>query len=365
MSKIKAREGILSIPPYLPGRPVEEVKKEYGLAEVVSLANNENPRTSPKALEAMRAAVDHVYLYPDGSSRDLREALAVKHGLAPSQIMVANGGDQIIVLIAEAFVNEGEEVIVARPSFVTYKTAATIAGGKLISVPVKKDSLEIDLEATLAAVTERTKLIFLCNPNNPTATIVRRREVEDFLAKVPDHCLVVFDEAYFEYVGDPEYPDGIEYVKRDKNVIVIRTFSKIYGLAGQRIGYALAPEEIMDTLFRVLPPFPANRVAQAGALAALSDYDFVDKVIKENNSGRAYLCGEFEKLGLSFVESWTNYIFVDVKREALSLSADLLKLGFIIRPGGGWGYSTCCRISIGTMDQNEKFIAALKKVLNS
>lgn len=364
MSKIEARRGIMSITPYAPPKSIEEIQKEFGLKEVIKLAFNENPlKSSPKALEAMRSELERAHMYPDGGSLELRSALANKYGIEASQIVVGNGGDHVISLVAEAFVNEGDEVIVADPSFATYQFASTIAGGRLISVPVDKKTLAPDLAGLTAAVTERSKVIFLCNPNNPTSAIVRRREVEAFLAKVPGHCLVVFDEAYFEYVDDPEYPSGLDYVKQGKSVLVIRTFSKAYGLAGLRIGYAMGPKAIMDILARTAPPFPVNRVAQAGALAALQDADFVARVVKENSAGRSYLCAEFDKLGLTYAEAQANFIFVDMKRDAADLNGELLKRGFILRPAGSWGYPSFFRISVGSRDENEKFISALRDLI--
>ncbi|UQZ90399.1 histidinol-phosphate transaminase [Deltaproteobacteria bacterium Smac51] len=365
MGRVKARNGILSITPYVPGKPVEEVQKEYGLTDVVKMASNENPlKTSPKAMAAMRAELEKVYMYPEGSSPDLRAALALRHGLNPDQFMVGNGGDHVIAMITEAFVNEGDEVIMALPSFKTYELATIIIGGRIVGVPVDSESLTIDLEAMLAAITDRTKLIFLCNPNNPTGTIVRQREVDAFLDRVPERCLVVFDEAYREYAEAPDFPDGLDYVKRHKNVIVIRTFSKVYGLAGQRIGYAAAPQAIMDTLNRVLPPFPANRVAQAGALAALNDDDFLREVLRVNREGREYLEAEFSKLGMTYSESQANFIFVDLKHNAADLAEKLLKKGFILRPGGPWGYPSSFRVTIGTPEENKRFITALNALLN-
>lgn len=364
MSKVEARKGILSITPYLTGKPLEKIKKEYALTEVAKLDSNENPlKSPPKALEAMRAELERAHLYPEGNSPDLRAALAARYGLEASQIMVGNGGDHVIAMVTEAFVNEDDEVIMASPSFATYKTSTIIIGGKIIGVPVKKETLTLDLEAMLAAVTERTKLIFLCNPNNPTSTIVRRREVEEFLARAPERCLVVFDEAYFEYVNDPEYPDGLDYVRQGRNVIVIRTFSKVYGLAGLRIGYAVAPQAIMDILARVIPPFPANRIAQAGAIAALSETDFLIETVRVNNAGRAFLRAELDKLGLTCAESHANFIFADVKRDAAALNTELVKRGILLRPGGGWGYPTFFRISIGADEENKKLIAALQELL--
>ena len=364
MESVKARRGILDLAPYIPGKPIEEVQREYGLTEVVKMASNENPlQTSPRALEAMRAELERVFMYPEGSSPALRAALAAKYRVDPAQIVVGTGGDQVIAMVAEAFVNEGEEVIVPVPSFKTFESSTAIMGGRLVGVPVREEGLTLDLSAMLAAVTERTKLIFLCNPNNPTGTIVRRREVESFLERVPGHCLVVFDEAYFEYADDPDYPDGLDYVRQGRNVMVIRTFSKVYGLAGLRIGYAVGPPEIMNILSRVLPPFPANRVAQAGALAALDDEDFVQEVLRVNRQGREYLQTELEKMGMTCFESQANFLFVDVGRDAAALSAELLPRGFIVRPGGGWGRPTFFRITIGTMDENKRFIAALRELV--
>lgn len=362
MNNIVPRKGIMDMAPYIPGKPIEEVQKEYGLTDIVKLASNENPiKTSPKALQAMHEELDRSYMYPEGSSPDIRGRLAKKYGVTPGQILVGNGGDNVIAMICEAFVNVDDEVIVADPSFKTYELSTIIAGGKLVFVPVKDYTL--DLDAMLAAITGKTKLIFLCNPNNPTATIVRKKAVADFMAKVPDHCIVVFDEAYFEYVDDPEYPDGIDYVKKAANVIVIRTFSKIYGLAGTRIGYAVAPDHIMNVLGRVLPAFPANRIAQAGALAAIDDTAFISEAKKVNDEGRAYLCAEFDKLGMTYAESHANFIFVDMKTDAAKLNQELLKRGFIVRPGAQWGYPTHFRISIGTMEQNKRFIDTLKTLV--
>lgn len=364
MNSLKARKGILELALYVPGKPVEEVQREYNLKEVAKLASNENPLgSSPKALEAIREELERVFMYPEGSSPALRAALAAKYGVDESQIVVGTGGDQVIAMVAEAFLNEGDEVIVPVPSFKTFETATVIMGGRLVGVPVNQETLGLDLEAMLGAITDRTKIIFLCNPNNPTGTIVRRPEVEDFLSRVPARCLVVFDEAYFEYVDDPQYPDGIGYVKQEKNVVVIRTFSKVYGLAGLRIGYAVGPKAVIDILARVLPPFPANRLAQAGALAALSDDDFTREVLRVNQEGRAYLLDEFTKLGMVCAESHANFIFVDVKHDAAKLNTKLLPRGFILRPGGGWGRPTSFRVTIGTMEENRKLIAALKELI--
>lgn len=359
-----ARNGIMDMSPYIPGKPVEEVQKEYGLTDIIKMASNENPlKTSPKAMEAMRLELEKTYMYPEGSSPTVREALSKKLDIPAKNILVAAGGDHVITLMCMAFVNEGEEVVTGHPSFKTYEQGTAIAGGKLIRVPLTKD-YAFDLDAMAAAINEKTKLIFLCNPNNPTGTIVRRREVEAFLDKVPSHCIVVFDEAYFEYVTDPDYPNGLDYVRQGRNVMVLRTFSKLYGLAGARVGYGIAPDHLMDAYARVLPPFPVCRVAQAGAVAALSDTAFVQRVLKENGEGRQYLCAEFDRMGLPYAESHANFIFVDVKTPVNDLYPKLLAKGIIVRPCGPWGYPTSIRVTIGTMEENKTFIRTLEALIH-
>ncbi|MEA5060572.1 MAG: histidinol-phosphate transaminase [Candidatus Pelethousia sp.] len=355
-----ARRGILDMSPYIPGKPVEEVQKEYGLTNIIKMASNENPlKTSPMALEAMRLELEKSYMYPEGSSPTVREAVSRALDIPERNILVAAGGDHVITLMCMAFVNEGEEVITGHPSFKTYEQGTALACGKLVRIPLKKD-FSFDLNAMAAAINERTKLIFLCNPNNPTGTIVRRKEVEKFLDKVPAHCIVVFDEAYFEYVSDPDYPNGLDYVRQGRNVMVLRTFSKLYGLAGARVGYGVAPDHLMDIYTRTLPPFPVCRVAQAGAVAALQDSEFVKRVLEENARGRAYLCAQFDKLGLPYAEPHANFVFVDVKTQVAALYPKLLARGIIVRPCGPWGYPTSMRVTIGTMEENETFIRTLE-----
>lgn len=360
-----ARRGILDMSPYIPGKPVEEVQKEYGLTDIIKMASNENPlKTSPMALEAMHRELEKSYMYPEGSSPTVREALAKELDIPEKNILVAAGGDHVITLMCLAFVNEGEEVITGHPSFKTYEQGTALAGGKLIRIPLTKE-LAFDLEAMADAINEKTKMIFLCNPNNPTGTIVRRKAVEEFLAKVPSHCIVVFDEAYFEYVSDPDYPNGLDYVRQGKNVMVLRTFSKLYGLAGARVGYGIAPDHLMDVYARTLPPFPVGRVAQAGAVAALEDTEFVARVLDENARGREYLCAQFDRLGLKYAESHANFIFVDTKLQVSELYPQLLQKGIIVRPCGPWGYPTSIRVTIGTMEENETFIKTLEPFILS
>ncbi|MDK2882415.1 MAG: histidinol-phosphate aminotransferase [Bacillota bacterium] len=357
------RRGIAEIKPYVPGKPIEDVQREFGLKEVIKLASNENPLgPSPKALAAMHEALESANIYPDGACTELAKKLGAKLGVDPDWLIFANGEDNIITLISKTFLNEGEEMIMADPSFSSFEISARAMGAKVIMVPVRPD-FTTDLTAMAAAITERTKLIFLCNPNNPTGTISTRKEVEEFLEKVPEHVIVVLDEAYKEFVDDPEYPDGLDYVRAGRNVIVSRTFSKIYGLAGLRIGYAIAHPDFIGGMKRIREAFAANRVAQAGALAALDDDEFVKKVHDLISAGREYLYKEFERLGLPYVKSQTNFILVDTKQDIRRVFQDLQREGVIIRPGHIWNLPTYARVTVGTPEQNEKFIRALEKVL--
>jgi histidinol-phosphate aminotransferase len=357
------RHGILDIKAYVPGKPIEDVQRELGLSEVIKLASNENPLgPSPKALAAARAALDSMNIYPDGACTELTKKLSGKLGLDPDWIVFANGEDNIITLISKTFLNEGEEMIMADPSFSSFAISARAVGAKVVSVPVRSD-FKIDLKAVAAAIAEKTKLVFLCNPNNPTGTISTKSEVEEFLKAVPEHVIVVLDEAYKEFVDDPEYPDGLDYVRAGRNVIVSRTFSKVYGLAGLRVGYAIADPVFIGGMKRIREAFATNRVAQAAAVAALDDDEFVQKVHDMNSAGREYLYREFERLGLPYVKSQTNFILVDTKQDIKRVFQDLQREGVIIRPGHIWNLPTYARVSVGTLEENRKFVAALEKVL--
>ena len=360
-----AREGIMQLSPYVAGKPIEEVQAEYGVTEVVKMASNENPLgVSPKAVQAMKLELENCFMYPEGSSPRVRHKLAQRLGVAEGQIFLATGGDHILTLLGNAFVSQGDEVIMGAPSFYTYMLSTLTMGGVLVKVPLKDHVY--DLDAILAAITPKTKLIFFCNPNNPTGTIVSRAKVAEFMDKVPEHCVVVFDEAYFEFISDPDYGDGIEeYVKKGANVVVLRTFSKLYGLAGLRIGYAVAAEHLAQVLGRVMPPFPVNRLAQVAAEAAMDDTEFVTAVVKNNNEGRAYLNQQFDEMGLSYAPSYGNFIFVDIGMPAAEAYEQLLRRGVVVRPGTQWAHATFLRISIGTMAENQKFIVALKEIIGN
>jgi histidinol-phosphate aminotransferase len=357
-----ARRGIMGMPAYTPGKPIEEVQREYNLTHIVKLASNENPlKTSPLALEAMKQELENCFLYPESSSPCVRRALGEKLSYPAENIVVANGGDQVISLICQAFLDEGDEAVVGDPSFGIYHQNILIMGARIVRVPLK--ALTFDLDAILRAVTEKTKLIFFCNPNNPTSTIVPKGEVERFMARVPEHCIVVFDEAYFEYVDDPAYGDGMDYVKAGRNVVVLRTFSKAYGLAGCRVGYAVAPDHLIQALLRVMPAFPVNRVAQAGATAALFDTAFVGASKRLNSEGRAYLANAFAEMNMPCAKPNANFVFADTRMDAGKVYEALLRRGVIVRPGTQWGLNTSLRVSVGTMEENRAFVAAMKEIV--
>lgn len=355
-----ARKGILDLKAYIPGKPVEEVQEELGLEEIIKLASNETPLgPSPKAMMAVEKELKDINFYPEGPCTLLRREMSKRLDIAKDMITFSNGADNCILLATSAFIDEGDEVVMGDPSFFVYQTATKIMGGKPIYVKLKNHTH--DLSAMMDHVGKKTKLIFVCNPNNPTGTIVRKDELDRFVSRLPDHTILVMDEAYFEFASDEDYPDGLTYIKKGNNVISLRTFSKIYGIAGLRIGYALASSEIISVLNRVREPFPVSRVAQAGALAALGDDDYRGRVLKNNEEGKTFLSEELQKMGLICTPSQTNFIFVDLRSDAENVFQALLKKGIIIRPGSLWNCPTCARITIGTPEQNKKFIEALKE----
>ncbi|OGP73169.1 MAG: histidinol-phosphate transaminase [Deltaproteobacteria bacterium RBG_16_49_23] len=359
-----ARKGILKIASYIPGRSIEEVQKEYGAKRWVKLASNENLLgPSPKALEAIRRELPNIHFYPEGPSPVLRQALAKTFSLAEGNIVISNGADNLILMIANAFVDEGDEVIMADPTFPVYTNVTQIMGGKPIRVRLQ--DYTHDLDGMLNRVTRKTKLIFVCNPNNPTGTIVSESSFNQFLSRLPGRVIVILDEAYGDFAEAPFYPNGLDYVKDGKQVIALRTFSKVYGLAGLRIGYAIGREDLIHCLYQVRDPFPVHRLAQVAAVAALADTDHILKSIQLVYEGRRYLYKELEKMGILYVPSEANFIFIDFEKDVEEVFQGLLREGIIIRPGKTWGYPTCSRITIGRMTDNRRFIRALKKILTN
>jgi histidinol-phosphate aminotransferase len=361
--KTLVRKGISDLNPYIPGKPIEEVKRELGLKEVIKLASNETSiGPSPLAVEAIKKEVENINLYPEATSRLLREKLAYKLKINEEMILFGNGADDVIDLIGMAFINEGDEVITGETTFPAYKIAVKIMGGKLISVKLK--DFHFDLEEIAQRINKKTKIIFLCNPNNPTGTIVTKEEVNNFMKKVSQDVIVVFDEAYYDYVEDKNYTSGLSYILEGKNVIILRTFSKIAGIAGVRIGYGIAKPELIGYLRRVVNPFTTNRLAQVAALASLDDEEHYKKVLKSNQEGKKYLYEGLKELGFSYVPTETNFIFIDLKEDADIIYEKLLKKGVIIRPGEIYGCPNFIRVTIGNAYENEKFIQAIREIKN-
>ena len=357
-----AKQNILKVQPYIPGKPVEEVKRELGLKDIVKLASNENAYgPSPKVLKAIERKSKDLNRYPEGDCFYLRKELSKKLGVSPNQLIFGNGSDEIIVLVVRAFVGEKDEVVMARPSFLVYEIASKIAGAKIKSIALK--NFRYDLEGMKKAVTKRTKIVFIGNPDNPSGTYVTTKEVRSFLKDLSDDLLIFFDEAYFEYVRANDYPNTIALLKESPNIIITRTFSKMYALAGLRIGYGIASSEIVDILNRVREPFNVNSLAQVAALASLKDRLYYKRIAKIINAQKRFLYCNFRKMGLSFVETATNFILVDVQQNSSKVFQELLRKGVIVRDMSFWGLKSFIRVSIGTEKENRKLISALKEVL--
>jgi histidinol-phosphate aminotransferase len=348
---------------YQPGKPISQVQREFGLDEVVKLASNENPLgPSPLAVAAMQEALKETRLYPENDCPQLIEALGKHLGMPEDHLIVGRGSDEVIHLIGLAFLNPREEVVMADPAFALHESTAIVMDADPVQVPLK--NYTHNLQAMQEAITPKTKLVFITNPHNPTGTIVTKREVDRFMEGLPDGILVAFDEAYREYVISEEFPDSLEFVRQGRNVVVLRTFSKIYALAGLRVGYGIAPPHIMQHLWRVRQPFNVSSVAQAAATASLSDEDQVARSRRVNEEGKRYLEREFARLGLNYAPTEANFIFVDLQRDSVVAFRQLLKEGVIVRTGDIFGFPTHIRVTVGTREENEKFISALEKVLS-
>ncbi|MBC7288152.1 MAG: histidinol-phosphate transaminase [Armatimonadetes bacterium] len=358
------RPCVQRIVPYSPGKPTREVQEELGPIEVVKLASNENPLgPSPQAIEAMCRAASEVHIYPDPACTELTRALARKWDVDPDGVVVGRGSDELIHMLGLAFVNPGDEVVYSDPPFSLYPFTADLMDAK--HVPVPAVNFKHDLRGFAEAITDRTKLVFIANPYNPTGTINTAEEVAELMERVPDTCIVVFDEAYYEYVDDPAYPDTLQYVREGRRVVVLRTFSKAYALAGLRIGYGLMPPEIAQALRQVREPFNVSSLAQAAALASLADEEQVVRSRKMVLEGREYLYRELDKLGLEYVPTRANFIFIDAGVDSRALFNELMRRGVTVRTGDIFGYPTYIRTTIGTPEQNERFIAALVQALQA
>ena len=349
---------IAALSPYVPGKPIDELQRELGLTRVIKLASNENPLgPSPKALAVINETAATLHRYPDGGAFKLRQALAHRWKVTDEQIILGNGSDEILGLLARTFLSPGDEAVMAAHTFVIYHMEVTAAHGKAVTVPLK--DWRHDVAAMAGAITDRTRLVFLCNPNNPTGTMVSAEEVAWLIARIPDHVVVVFDEAYFEYVRSSEFPDSMAWIKEGRNVIVLRTFSKIYGLAGLRIGYGVTTSEIVNLLNRVRPPFNANSIAQRAALAALDDDEHVARSRAVNQAGMEQITNGLRALGLAPISSEANFVYVDVGRDGRAVFDAMLRHGVIVRHIDG----RMIRVTIGQAEENRVFLAALAQVL--
>jgi histidinol-phosphate aminotransferase len=353
--------GVRGLQPYIPGKPIEELEREYGVQNVIKLASNENPLgPSPKALVAAQAALEEAARYPDGGGFALKRALAKTLGVLSEQITLGNGSSDILEFAVRVFVSALDEVIFSQHAFALYPLLTQAVGARGVEVPAR--NWAHDLDAMRAAITPRSRLMFIANPNNPTGTWLSSEALAGFLDKVPDNIVVVIDEAYFEYVEAGDHPNTVTWLARYPNLICARTFSKIHGLAGLRVGYGISSAAIADVLNRVRPPFNVSAVAQAAALAALDDDAHLDKARRANAEGMRQLVQGFEQLGLDYIPSAGNFVCVEVG-EAGRVYEQLLRAGVIVRPVANYGMPRHLRITVGLADENRRFLDALKAAL--
>lgn len=352
-------DNIKNLVPYQPGKPIEELERELGIKGVIKLASNENPLgASGKAVEAIKGYIDKkVHRYPDGGGFYLRRAIADKWGLSIDSVILGNGSNEIIELLIRTFVSPGDNAVTSENTFSVYRLIMTAANGSVITMPMKDD--RFDLKALAGKINSRTRLVFIANPNNPTGTIVTAQEMQFFMNEIPDDVMVVFDEAYAEYVTSDLYPDSLSYLREGRNVTILRTFSKIYGLAGLRIGYGLTTVETADMMNRVRQPFNTNALAQVGALAALDDTSHVEESRRINREGKEYLYKEFDSMGIKYVPTEANFIYFSTGSDGRAIFNAMLKEGVIIRHMGGKNL----RVTIGLPDENRMFVDLMKKVL--
>ena len=352
-------DNIKNLVPYSPGKPIEELERDLGIRGSIKLASNENPLgPSKKAIEAVDRHLNRINRYPDGGGYYLKDAISKKWGVSHDAVILGNGSNEIIELLVRTFMSPGDHAVTSDNSFSVYHLIVRAANGNITMVPMQDG--HYDLKKIRESITSRTRMVFIANPNNPTGTIVTTADVRDFMNSVPEDVLVVFDEAYAEYVTSPEYPDDMSYLRAGHNVAILRTFSKIYGLAGLRIGYGLTKIEITNMVNRVRQPFNTNSLAQVAALAALDDTSHVENSRRINKEGKEFLYKEFDSIGIKYLPTEANFIYFQTGKDGREIFDAMLKEGVIIRYMGGQNL----RVTIGLPEENRRFISALRKVLN-
>ena len=346
---------------YVPGKPVEELERELGITGAIKIASNENPvGPSPLALDAARKSLDNIHRYPDGDAFYLKHKLSDALSIKPESLIFGNGSNDVLDIAARTFLSPGDEAVMGEFAFIVYPIVTKAVGAKTVISPMP--DYNHNLRDMYSRITPRTRAVFIANPNNPTGKMVNREEMEWFLDKVHEDILVVIDEAYFEYVEDPEYPDSLTYQNTGKSILTVRTFSKIYGLAGLRLGYGIADEDMVSAMQKARHPFNTSSVAQAAAIAALDDHEHVKRSRDINREGLRYLTGELGGLGIAYTPTYTNFILIDLGKDPMPLYNALLREGVIVRPVGGYGLNTHLRVTIGLPEENERFVRAMKKV---
>lgn len=368
-----ACEGVRGLKPYVPGKPIAELEREYGVTNIIKLASNENPLgASKKAISAMQEAMQEIHLYPDGNGFELKKTIADKFGFEIDQITLGNGSNDILELIARVFLTINDEALFSQYSFAVYPLATQAVGASLNIVPALPEDAPMplghDLKAMRAAITDRTKVIFVANPNNPTGTWLNATELEEFIASIPDNIIVVLDEAYFEYVQEADYPDCSKLVAKYPNLIVTRTFSKVHGLAGVRVGYSFSSADVADLLNRVRQPFNVNAMAQAAAVASLGDSEHIAESVRVNSAGLKQITKFCENKGLAYIPSVGNFICIKVgahneKLGAADIDEKLLQNGIIVRPVANYNMPEYLRVTVGTEAQNARLLEALESIM--
>ncbi|MBI5076386.1 MAG: histidinol-phosphate transaminase [Nitrospirae bacterium] len=354
---IKPPDYINAIQPYVPGKPIEELERELGISNSIKLASNENPLgPSPEALKAIKDSFADLNRYPDGAGYYLKNTLSEMLAISPDELILGNGSNELLDIAARTYLQAGDEAVMASPSFVVYGMAVQSVGGKSIQVPLK--DFRHDLKAMAAAITPKTKMVFIANPNNPTGTINTKDEFDTLMEKMTDNMLVVIDEAYYEYVSAPDYADSMKHFRAGRNILILRTFSKIYGLAGLRIGYGIAKKGILTDMNRLREPFNTNSVAQKAALAALKDKAHVAASRGTNAEGKEYLYQQLAALNIAYVPTEANFIYIPIN-DSIAINNSLMKKGVIIRPMG----PKAIRVTIGLPEENKRFIEALTAVI--